>query len=83
MPILTRRLQVLLDDERYDRLAGRARERGVSVATLVREALDVVYPAVDPRKGAAADVVLAAEPMTVPKVDELVDELYELRARRA
>ncbi len=30
-----RRLQILLDDERYERVAGIARERRVSVATVI------------------------------------------------
>lgn len=75
-PMLTRRLQILLDDEGYHRLARRAGERGVSMGSLVREVLDVLYPPVDPRKGAAAEVVLAAEPMTAPRVDELVEDLH-------
>jgi len=43
--MLTRRLQILLDPERYDRLATRASERGASVALLIREAIDAAYPA--------------------------------------
>ncbi len=42
--MLSRRLQILLDDERYERLARRAEERGTSIATLVREAIDVTWP---------------------------------------
>ena len=83
MCMLNRRLQVLLDDDRYDRLARRAAERGTSVATLVREAIDVAFPAVDPDKVAAVDELLAAEPMPVPDVDDLLRELDELRSRRA
>ena len=83
MCMLNRRLQVLLDADRYDRLARRAAERGTSVATLVREAIDVAFPAVDPDKVAAVDELLAAEPMPVPDVDDLLRELDELRSRRA
>lgn len=82
MRMLSRRLQILLDDDRYERLARRADERGASIATLVREAIDVAVPAVDPRKVAAAEEILAAEPMPVPDVDELLAELDELRGRR-
>ena len=81
--MLTRRLQILLDDARYDRLAQRAAERGTSVATLVREAIDLAFPEVDPRKRAAFEQLMAAEPMPVPDVDELLQELDDLRARRA
>ena len=38
---LERRLQILLDQERYDRLDREARESGRSVASLVREAIDL------------------------------------------
>jgi len=81
--MLSRRLQILLDDDRYERLARRADERGTSIATLVREAIDATWPAVDPRKVAAAEELLAAPPMPVPDVDELLAELDELRSRRA
>ncbi len=82
MLMLSRRLQILLDDDRYERLARRADERGTSIATLVREAIDATWPAVDPRKAAAAEEILAAEPMPLPDVDELLAELDDLRARR-
>lgn len=83
MCMLSRRLQILLDDDRYERLARRADERGTSIATLVREAIDVALPAVDPDKAAAFDELMAAEPMPVPDVDELLQELDDLRSRRA
>lgn len=41
---MTRRLQILLDEGRYARLEERASRRGASVATLVREAIDIAYP---------------------------------------
>ncbi|MGI8945926.1 MAG: antitoxin, partial [Thermoleophilaceae bacterium] len=37
---LEHRLQILLDDERHRRITAVARQRGVSVATVVREAID-------------------------------------------
>lgn len=82
MSMLTRRLQVLLDEERARRLEAEAARRGVAVAVLVREALDVAYPGTDGERRAAADRVLAAAPMPVPDVDELRGELSELRGRR-
>jgi hypothetical protein len=39
-PMLGHRFQVLLDEERYQRVAALARERGVSTETIVQEALD-------------------------------------------
>ena len=52
-PVLDRRLHVLLDDERFDRLARLASDRGVSVGALVRRAIDVAYPAGGERRSAA------------------------------
>ncbi len=84
MHMLTRRLQILLDEERYGRLAQRAAQRGTSIATLVREALDARYPAVEPEKRAAARRILAAEPMAVPNdAAELKRELARTRSARA
>jgi len=40
MALLTRRLQVLLDDKRFDQLEQLAQQRGTTVAALVRAALD-------------------------------------------
>lgn len=45
MATLTRRLQVLLDQARFDRLEHLAQQRGSTVAVLVRDALDRAYPA--------------------------------------
>ena len=80
MLMLTRRLQVLLDEERYERLARPATERGASIATLVREAIDSRFPAVDSRRSAALAAILAAEPMDVP--DDPADVKRELAAAR-
>jgi hypothetical protein len=40
MHMLNRRTQLLLDDDRYDRLDRRARNTGQSVAAVIREAID-------------------------------------------
>jgi len=45
MCMLTHRLQLLLDDERYERVHTLARQRGTSVAAVIREALDRGLPA--------------------------------------
>jgi hypothetical protein len=81
--MLDHRLQVLLDDERHSRLTEAARERGVSVATIVREALDRGLAAAAGRREAAARHLLEAADMDVPGVAELGDELDALRGRRA
>jgi hypothetical protein len=79
---LDHRLQILLDAERHARLLEAARERGVSVATVVREAIDRGLPTPDARRQAAAARLLEADPMPVPDPDALVAELADLRARR-
>jgi hypothetical protein len=81
--MLTRRLQVLLDDRRYRRLEAAARRRGVSVAAVVRDAIDrdLGSPALD--RSTAGRRFLAAPPMEVGSVDDLLTELDQLRGRRA
>jgi hypothetical protein len=77
-----RRLQVLLDEDRYARVATVAHQRGISVAAVIREAIDRGLPHPDRRRAAAARVVLAADPVSVPDLPELLVELAELRGRR-
>lgn len=79
---LEHRLQVLLDDERHRRLSEVAAERGVSVATVVREAIDRGLPAADSRRRAAGRRVLEAEDMRVAEPDELLADLDAIRGRR-
>ena len=82
MLMLEHRLQILLDDERHRRLKQAAQERGVSVATIVREAIDRGLPSSDRRRRAAGDAVLAAPDMPAPDVATLLSELDEVRGRR-
>lgn len=65
LSMLAHRLQILLDEERYQKIAGEADRRGVSIAAVIREAIDRLPPAVD-RRRAAIDAILAAELMPVP-----------------
>lgn len=80
MCMLTHRLQLLLDEERYQRVHALARQRGTSVAAVIREALDRGLPATQSRRSAAGRRILAAEPMDI---SDLPAELEELRSRRA
>lgn len=81
---MTRRLQVLLDEPRYLRVAALARRRKVSVATVVREAIDRGLPAPDREREAAGRRLLAAPEMDVPAdVQDLLTELSDLRSRRS
>jgi hypothetical protein len=65
MSNLERRVQILLDEPRYRRVASEARRRHVSVAAVLRDAIDQMTSGADSRRDAIA-AVLAAEPMAVP-----------------
>lgn len=80
MCMYERRLQILLDDGRYRRVEAAAREQRISVAAVIREAIDVALPVDLERKRAAARRILEAEPIPVPAtVEELKRELDEIR----
>jgi hypothetical protein len=80
---LDHRLQILIDDERHRRISTAARERGVSVATIVREAIDRGLASPDAQRAAAGKRLLQAPDMAVPEPSELLVELDALRGRRA
>lgn len=63
---MERRLQVLLDQERYDRVAEEAARRGGSVASVIRDAIDIAYPSQRERQRVALAKWLesTAEPVT-------------------
>jgi hypothetical protein len=77
---MERRLQILLDEERYARISAVAQRRGVSVATVVREAIDRGVVDVAGKREAAGRAILDADDMQVP--DDLAAELDELRGSR-
>lgn len=79
MSMKTERLQVLIDVAQRERLERTAAARGVSVASLVRTAIDVVYPSEAELRALVARDILEAEPMEVPPVEDLRAELDELR----
>lgn len=75
MCMLGRRTQILLDEERYEKVTRMARERGISVAAVIREAIDAL-PSPANRRQAAITAILAAEPMDLPaNADDLRAEL--------
>lgn len=82
MPLI-HRLQVLIDEERHQRIVAVANERGVSVATVVREAIDRGVTNTDTQRAAAGRRLLKAPDMPVPEPEELRAELDALRGRRA
>jgi hypothetical protein len=67
MLMLTRRLQILLDEPRHRRLVAEAERLGTSVATVVRMALDArLGRDGEQRRMWAISTILAAPPMPVP-----------------
>lgn len=81
--MLDRRLQVLIDEDRWARLEGEASRRGVPMAVLVREAIDEGFPALAGERRAALQAILEAEPMDVPESAQLRQELDSIRSRRS
>jgi len=81
--MLTHRLHILLDEDRWQRIDREAARRKVPVAAVVRDAIDLALPATDADdKRRAYEELLAAEPIPVP--DDPADlrrELDEIRAR--
>lgn len=73
---LDRRVHLLLDEPRHQKVAIEAKRRNVSVAEVIRDAIDRM-PTNDDVRRAAIDFILAAEPMPVP------DDPSELRRELA
>jgi hypothetical protein len=65
MCMLDHRVQILLDDERYQKVAHEAAARGVSIAAIIREAIDQI-PVADAQRRAAIAAILDAPAMPVP-----------------
>jgi hypothetical protein len=79
MRMLGRRLQILLDDERYERIAEEAARRRVPIAVVVRDAIDAALSPNRAERAAAGRAILAAAPMPVPSPEELRAELDVIR----
>ncbi len=79
----TRRLQVMIEEPQWTRLKAQAAARGVSVASLVREAIDTVLAGGAQSRAAAARAILDGVPMAVPDPLELRQEVDEFRGHRA
>jgi hypothetical protein len=76
-----RRLQLLLDQGRYERVAARARRRNVSVATVIREAIDLAVPGDDADRRAAADAILSGPRVRLPDPDAVRADVLEAHDR--
>jgi hypothetical protein len=62
---LDRRVHLLLDERRYRKVAFEAKQQHVSVAEIIRGAIDRM-PTDDGIRRAAIDRILAAEPVPMP-----------------
>jgi len=86
MATLTRRVHVLLDDERYDRLESHAAAHGGSVAAAIREAIDLAFPdAAMDRQRATEAFLRSAEEHPMPAIEDwstykrqMRDEMYKV-----
>lgn len=77
-----RRLQILIDEPRFRRLATAARLRKVSVSAVIRDAIDQALPGDLEKKRAAWEELQKAKPIPLPKtVKELKAEMRESRGR--
>ncbi len=76
---MTRRLQILIDEPRYELLERESRRTGRSVAELIRGSVDAVYGIDRTERRAALDSLLAEEPMPVedwaPMKRDMLDSL--------
>ncbi len=78
---VTRRLQILIDEERYARLEREARRSHRSVAAAIREAIDRTYPPDLEAKERHWIDYLSAAPMEVPEtVEKLKRQIEEATA---
>jgi hypothetical protein len=76
---LERRVHILLDEARYQRIAAAAKERNSSVGAVIRDAIDKAVPAESARRRAAAERILSMPPVPMPGPQELKGELEEIR----
>jgi hypothetical protein len=75
MSMLERRLQLLLDQERYDRVAAEAKESGRSVNAVIREAIDAHYPPGADARSAAWERFLDRTATPEPGPAETLEEI--------
>lgn len=79
MPPLTRRTQLLLDDDLHRRLREIATQRGISIGALIREAVEEKLSSVQDARAEAIDKLLAAEPMPVEDWPVMKQQMLEDR----
>jgi Ribbon-helix-helix protein, copG family len=76
---LTRRTQLLLDDELHHRLHEAAAQRGVSMGALIREAIEEKLSHVQAGRTEAFAKLLAADPMPVDDWPVMKKQMLEDR----
>jgi hypothetical protein len=81
MSMYDRRLQLLLDQDRFERVSRAARKRKVSVATVIREAIDLAVPAQGFDRRAAAEAILSGPQIALPDPEELKREIADAHDR--
>jgi len=83
MHMLDRRMQILLDRRRYEKVTRLARRRGIPTAAVIREAIDQLADEDEwEERRRAIEAILAAEPIEVPSdPKDLRRELDEARGR--
>ncbi|MFI5004725.1 MAG: CopG family transcriptional regulator [Solirubrobacterales bacterium] len=79
MPQLTRRTQLLLDDDLHRRLRETAAQRGISLGALIREAIDEKLSRVQEARSKAFAELLAAPPMPVDDWPVMKKQMLEDR----
>ena len=62
---MTRRLQILIDEPRYELLERESQRTGRSIAELIRDSVDAVYGVDRAARRGALESILAEEPMPV------------------
>lgn len=76
--MLTRRTQLLLDEDRYRRLRQRATATNRSVGAVIREAIDQAFPSEAMTKAQAAEYFRTAPLMDISTPEEIRRELESM-----
>ncbi len=76
--VLERRLQLLLDHDRYERVAAEAKQSGRSAAAVIREAIDQRFPSGREERAIAMKRFLQLAPTSGhgQSAEEIVAELH-------
>lgn len=73
-------MHLLLDEPRYNKISRRAERQGASLASIIRQAIDLL-PEDDSERRSAVQAILDSEPIDVPDdPTDLRRELDEIRA---